>query len=66
MTSDDIAESVKELSAVLIKKGMTLSLAESCTGGMISSLLTDIPGASEFFMGSAVTYSNDSKNRILN
>jgi competence/damage-inducible protein CinA C-terminal domain len=45
---------------------LTLSVAESCTGGLISSLLTGSPGASEFFYGSAVTYSNDSKISILN
>ena len=48
-----------------ISKGLTLSLAESCTGGMISSSITDVPGASAMFMGSAVTYSNDSKENIL-
>jgi competence/damage-inducible protein CinA C-terminal domain len=54
-----LAEKLREL-------GLTLSIAESCTGGMISSMLTELPGASEFFLGSAVTYSNDSKIDILN
>lgn len=46
-------------------KGLTVSLAESCTGGMIASSLTDIPGASGVFLGSAVTYSNEAKIKIL-
>jgi len=42
-----------------------MSAAESCTGGMIGTIITDVPGASEVFLGSAVTYSNESKERIL-
>lgn len=47
------------------EKSLTLSFAESCTGGYVSSLFTDIPGYSDVFMGSAVTYSNESKIKIL-
>lgn len=43
----------------------TLATAESCTGGMIGSLITAIPGSSGYFMGGAVTYSNDEKIRQL-
>ena len=46
-------------------KGLRLSLAESCTGGLIGSMITSVSGSSSFFMGSAVTYSNESKMRIL-
>jgi PncC family amidohydrolase len=42
-----------------------MSAAESCTGGSIGSAITDISGSSDVFMGSAVTYSNDSKESIL-
>ena len=42
-----------------------LSTAESCTGGRISSLITDVPGASKCFLGGFVVYSNDLKERIL-
>ena len=44
---------------------MKLSLAESCTGGMIGSEITTMSGSSSFFLGSAVTYSNESKENIL-
>lgn len=45
--------------------GSTLALAESCTGGLLAERLTAAPGASAYFKGSAVTYSNDAKARVL-
>ncbi|MFA4874766.1 MAG: competence/damage-inducible protein A [bacterium] len=50
---------------MLKKRGMTLAVAESCTGGLIASLITDVSGASEWFERGAVTYSNRSKVEIL-
>lgn len=48
--------------AELLKKNhKTITLAESCTGGLLAKMLTDIPGSSEYFLGSWVTYSNDAK-----
>lgn len=44
----------------------TLATAESCTGGMIAKRLTDLPGVSEVFLGGAVTYSNESKKKLIN
>jgi PncC family amidohydrolase len=46
-------------------KGLTLSLAESCTGGLISHYLTALPGASAFFKAGVVSYSEDMKKKIL-
>jgi len=46
-------------------RGLTLSLAESCTGGYIASLFTQHPGSSKVFFGGAVTYSNELKESIL-
>ena len=45
--------------------GMTLSAAESCTGGMISSLITSVPGASEYYLGSVTSYAVAIKEAIL-
>ena len=56
---------LRKMSAALRSAGATLALAESCTGGLISSHITDLPGSSGYFLGSAVTYSNISKNRVL-
>lgn len=55
----------EHLVSLFSSKGLKLSLAESCTGGMISSSIVDIPGSSSMFLGSAVTYSNGAKERIL-
>jgi len=49
----------------LKERGWTLSIAESCTGGLISDRLTDVPGSSDYFEGGMVTYSNESKARHL-
>ncbi len=49
----------------LIEKKLTLSTAESCTGGLLSSSIVDVPGASKTFLGGLVTYSNEEKiNRL--
>ncbi|MGZ3808343.1 MAG: nicotinamide-nucleotide amidohydrolase family protein [Bacteriovorax sp.] len=48
-----------------IEKKLTFAFAESCTGGLVSSKITDIPGSSEVFMGAIVSYSNGAKNEIL-
>ncbi|MFK8000139.1 MAG: CinA family nicotinamide mononucleotide deamidase-related protein [Polyangiales bacterium] len=50
---------------VLQKAGLTLAVAESCTGGGIASLLTDVPGSSSFFLLGAVTYANSAKSDVL-
>lgn len=60
-------EKIEEVIYALLKKqNKTLSTAESCTGGYISSLITSIPGSSAIFKGSVVAYSNEIKTKILN
>ena len=54
------------VTGLLKKKKLTVSVAESCTGGLISKLLTDSPGSSAVFKGSVVCYSNNIKNKNLN
>jgi nicotinamide-nucleotide amidase len=50
---------------MLIDGGFTLAVAESCTGGMVTSSLVDVPGCSKFFVEGCVTYSNEAKiNRL--
>ena len=60
--SDNIATA---LLRSLREKGLTLSVAESCTGGMIGKEITDIAGSSDVFMGGVISYSNDVKMRVL-
>ena len=55
----------KHLSELLISKGLTISVAESCTGGSLSSSLTSISGASSYFNCGFVSYSNQSKIDML-
>jgi len=50
---------------LLINKNATLAVAESCTGGLIANLLTNIAGSSEYFILSAVTYADIAKQKIL-
>jgi nicotinamide-nucleotide amidase len=53
------------LGRMLKERGRTLSLAESCTGGLVSSLLTDVPGSSAYFLGTVVPYGDQSKETLL-
>jgi PncC family amidohydrolase len=54
-----------EVHARLVDSGLTLAFAESCTGGLIADLITDISGSSSYFLGSAVTYANSAKQSIV-
>ncbi len=55
----------QEIGSVLRKKRLTLSVCESCTGGMLGSIITRVPGSSKYFLGGIIAYSNDSKRRIV-
>jgi len=50
---------------ILFKNSMSISVAESCTGGLVSSRLTDIAGSSEFIKENYVTYANEAKMKLL-
>lgn len=54
------------LAELLKEKGLTLGVAESCTGGNIAHLITSIPGSSSYFKGGIVSYSNEVKMNLLN
>ena len=59
----------EELAAVvgrlLRESRLTIALAESCTGGLASAMLTDVPGSSEYFLGAVVSYANSAKEDVL-
>lgn len=59
--SDEDKELYQIVGEMLINKGITIAFAESCTGGLISSVITDIPGISAVFDRAVVSYSNKSK-----
>ena len=58
-------EPAQELGDVLRGSGLTIAVAESLTGGMVGSLITDQPGSSEYFVGGVIAYSNDVKRTQL-
>jgi nicotinamide-nucleotide amidase len=62
--NDDLLE--KTIGEMLLERNLTLSVAESCTGGLLSSMVTDVSGSSKYFMGGICSYSNNSKLYILN
>ncbi|MCU0646285.1 MAG: CinA family protein [bacterium] len=55
----------QNLVELLKTEKLTIATAESCTGGLIAKLMTDIPGSSEVFVGGIVSYSNDIKEKWL-
>ncbi|MCK5099963.1 MAG: nicotinamide-nucleotide amidohydrolase family protein, partial [Desulfobacteraceae bacterium] len=56
----------REVGQLLTQQKKTLAIAESCTGGLISNMVTDVAGSSDYFLFSGITYSNDAKMNILN
>lgn len=66
MFSEELHALVKELGEICKARKLTFAAAESCTGGMVSDVITSHPGVSEWFYGSFVTYSNEAKKAMLN
>lgn len=56
---------VKRIAACCLERGMKVGVAESCTGGLVAAALTDVPGASRWFKGGVVSYSEDVKTAVL-
>jgi len=62
----DLDESIEKVVAdMLLETNLTVSTAESCTGGLLSNMFTDIPGSSEYFLRGVISYSNESKTELL-
>jgi nicotinamide-nucleotide amidase len=62
--SEETLENI--ISNIFKKNAITLAVAESCTGGLVSNLLTSVQGSSAFFLGGIVSYSNKIKKDLLN
>jgi len=54
-----------EIGALLRRRVLTLGAVESATGGLISHLVTGVPGSSDYFKGSVISYSNEIKNKLV-
>lgn len=63
--SDELTNTVTQIGDILKRNDATLSVAESCTGGKISSLITSVSGASKFYKGSVTSYYIEVKERVL-
>jgi PncC family amidohydrolase len=55
----------EKVGQLLVEQGLTLALAESCTGGLIGHRITNVPGSSDYFIGGVVAYAYAAKERVL-
>jgi nicotinamide-nucleotide amidase len=62
MNLEQISKTVGKL---LIKHRLTVGICESCTGGMLGGIITQVPGSSKYFRGGVIAYSNEVKTRII-
>ena len=62
---EEILRVIRKLHKIFKKRGLSLSVAESCTGGLISHYITTLPGSSKFFEAGVVSYSAEAKEKIL-
>ena len=65
LSEQELQDLAARLGDCLSAREMKLATAESCTGGWLAKVITDLPGSSDWFNGSLVTYSNEAKQRIL-
>ena len=65
MGGDPLVELAERLQAACLAAGSTVALAESCTGGMVATAITEVAGSSGYFVGGVVSYANDAKRDLL-
>jgi nicotinamide-nucleotide amidase len=63
--ADDKREMEEVVGELLKERGLKLAVAESCTGGLLSARLVNVPGSSQYFLGGFVVYSNELKTKLL-
>ena len=65
MDSEPIVDLVERLQALCLELNVTVATAESCTGGLVAKLITDVPGSSGYFRGGIVSYADEAKVLLL-
>ena len=65
MAEDPLDVLVERLQELCLRLGLTVATAESCTGGLVASAITDVSGSSGYFRGGVVAYSNEAKIGLL-
>ena len=65
MENEPLAQLTARLQLLCLERGFTVATAESCTGGLVAKLITDVPGASGYFRGGVVAYANETKELLL-
>jgi len=65
MAGDPLTGLAERLQGICIGRGLSVAVAESCTGGLVADAITDIPGSSGYFLGGVVSYSNAAKEQLL-
>ena len=65
MAGDPLVGLAERLQGICLGRGVTVALAESCTGGLVADAITDVAGSSGYFAGGVVSYSNEAKERLL-
>jgi PncC family amidohydrolase len=64
-TDDELDAAARRLGRALVKRGWQMASAESCTGGLVGHVITQVPRSSDHFLGGVITYSNAVKGELL-
>jgi PncC family amidohydrolase len=65
MDQPELLALAERLQGVCLGRRLTVAVAESCTGGLVAATITDVPGASGYFLGGVVSYADDAKSALL-
>jgi PncC family amidohydrolase len=65
VAGEQLVDLAERLQAICLGRGLTVTVAESCTGGLVADAITDIPGSSGYFLGGVVSYADSAKEALL-